>query len=732
LGKFERMKFRPEIEGLRALAVLLVVLSHFGFKVFEGGYIGVDIFFIISGFLITTLICNEFLENVANLEYQKIFSIKNFYLRRIKRIIPLSIFVIITIEIAARFILNPEQANSALSDAFWSSIFLANLHFINNATNYFASGTSVSPFQHFWTLSVEEQFYLVMPALVFLQLSQRGKYLLGRRIRWKGRVLIIVIPLFLISFAFSCIKTYTSPAESYFSSYTRAWELGLGVILAIFLNGNQRYDQSRFTKFMSPLGFFLILFSALLFDANTPMPGYLALLPTLGACCVIFGATFTSNFIIEMLKSRPVTFIGRISYSIYLWHWPLLILLCSKYPKLIHSYFLRLLLIFAVILISYLTFQIIEKPFRNIKLPALSVSKRKKYILKRIFFGGSFLAILIVSIGISFLSRPISSYESKVDSQVLSGAALESKTVTRVLAQTRNVNPIGGNNFINLWKKSLLLNLTQKTVPGDLNPPLNNLRNQSEYWRNCFAKNNTVPCSYGNSNAEPQRTAIVYGDSYAISILPSILGSLDLSKWRVDVLTFGECMISDVTPLHNGKEVSGCNNFRTWAWSYIREHPHSILFATDNPDVSIQGASGETILIPGSSGNTFWAKQFKSSISNLIRSQELFVMIGQPPQPVQSLGQCVSNTLQLSPECYAKIQSRSAARALEKSIFQTPSSYYFDLQDVLCVGQICPPIIGNTPVFLDGSHLSFELAVKLSPYFKEQLAKNPIFNRLTQ
>jgi hypothetical protein len=373
----------------------------------------------------------------------------------------------------------------------------------------------------------------------------------------------------------------------------------------------------------------------------------------------------------------------------------------------------------------------IEQTFRELTFPQLNLSRKAKYYLNKSLLVLLFLLVLSISLSFSFLQRSTPEYKAQ---DYVATEPLVQNLNQEIIQNDPQLSqpPDGSTTFIQKWTALLQSSLKVETVPANMKPQLSNLKNSSEYWKNCFAKINTIPCTYGNSNAEPSRTAIVYGDSYAISALPAILSSLDLKKWRVDVLVFGECMIADVTPLRNGKAIEGCNSYRNWAITYILEHEHSILFLAHNPDTPIADSAGTIISLPGTTMNPYWVKQMTASIQKLQSEKTLMVIVGSPPQPLQSLGQCVTNELKIGKGCFAKSGSRSGPRILERSLAQKNSDVFVDLEKVLCHQGVCSPVIDGTAVFYDGSHISYEMAIRIAPFFKEQLSKNPKFANLTK
>ena len=207
------MKFRPDIEGLRAIAVTLVILSHLEITGFKGGFVGVDIFFVISGYLITGLITSEFAKKESAQPGTGWVSLRTFYFRRVKRIVPASFLVLTATTIASFLLLNSIRAKAVLNDSIWAALFGANIHFIRIATDYFQQGAATSPVQHYWSLAVEEQFYLIVPALFILAINLTRFKFLPSTIGWKFRIRTMFSLIVLSSFIWSIFATSSSPAS---------------------------------------------------------------------------------------------------------------------------------------------------------------------------------------------------------------------------------------------------------------------------------------------------------------------------------------------------------------------------------------------------------------------------------------------------------------------------------------------------------------------------------------
>jgi len=299
-----KMKYRAEIDGLRALAVLPVILFHAGFSVFSGGYVGVDVFFVISGYLITTILVSELKEGN--------FSIVRFYERRARRILPALFFVMLISIPFAWILLNPFELISFSKSVSAVSLFASNIFFWRHV-GYFAIAAELKPLLHTWSLAVEEQYYILFPVFLLL-IWNFGK----------KAVLRLIIFLAIVSLMISQILCVSKPVLNFFLLPSRAWELAVGAIASFILVENRLSKINIPTKqFLALFGLMLILISIFAFGDQTPFPSFYALAPTIGAMLVILFAdqnTFTGT----ILRSRLLVGVGLISYSAYLWHQPVL------------------------------------------------------------------------------------------------------------------------------------------------------------------------------------------------------------------------------------------------------------------------------------------------------------------------------------------------------------------------------------------------------------------------
>jgi peptidoglycan/LPS O-acetylase OafA/YrhL len=316
--------FRPDLEGLRAVAVVLVLLYHASVPGFTGGYVGVDVFFVLSGFFITGLLLREVRRTGT-------ISLQGFYARRARRLLPASALVLLVTVIGTAMFMPPLRVPDVAGDAASAALYVSNIHFAVQATDYLQADLAPSPILHFWSLSVEEQFYLFWPALVLLVVRlARGREDFGRWIAMVAGVIVVA------SFGIAIWLTEANAPWAFFSLMTRAWELGLGAFLAIGATQLARIPD-RPAALTAWLGLVLIGLAGVLLDTATPFPGTAALMPTVGSALVIAGGFRPSALAPGRWLSKAIPrFLGRISYSLYLWHWPLLVIpaaaLDSKLP----------------------------------------------------------------------------------------------------------------------------------------------------------------------------------------------------------------------------------------------------------------------------------------------------------------------------------------------------------------------------------------------------------------
>jgi peptidoglycan/LPS O-acetylase OafA/YrhL len=351
------LAFRPDVEGLRAVAITLVVLYHCGYD--GGGFIGVDVFFVISGFLITGLLLREH-------EKRKRISIPGFYARRARRILPAGMLVIVATVLWAHQVENWFSYQYTREAGQWASMFMANIHFAAIGTNYATQQQSATPnpLLHYWSLAVEEQFYFVWPTVVFL---------VGLCARWiplRRLVLVTALAASVASFLWALHTIDTNVVWAFYSPLTRAWELGLGAVAATLV-----IPLSRLNRWVGVglawAGMGAIAFAAATFDlATDPFPGKAALVPVLGAVAVIAGGT-SGIGAGHFLGLAPTRSVGRVSYGWYLLHYPPMVLLAGIQGSYLIPRDQRLVVAVVTLGVAYVMYYVLEKPIRRSRMLAV-------------------------------------------------------------------------------------------------------------------------------------------------------------------------------------------------------------------------------------------------------------------------------------------------------------------------------------------------------------------------
>lgn len=369
--------YRPDIDGLRGIAVLSVLIYHAFPNIFPGGFIGVDVFFIISGFLISTIIFDSLSQNR--------FSFKEFYARRIKRIFPALITILCFCFVCGWFLLLAADFRQLCWHIFSGALFFSNFR-LWGETGYFDNIAETKPLLHLWSLGIEEQFYIIWPFLLW------GLWKLKKS---KSLFLIAITIFGFISFYLNIFYLHKSPETSFYLPQMRFWELLIGAFLA-YLNLYACQIQKKIVlNFQSIVGVILLILGFSLINQKSSFPGYWALLPTLGTFFLI-SASQMAWINQKILAHKSLVWFGVISYPLYLWHWPLLSLANITYGTPVHPV-LRLFLVFLAIPLAWFTYRYIERPFRSHKIQIQNASKFFSYTQKNAV---TVLSVSMISIGV--------------------------------------------------------------------------------------------------------------------------------------------------------------------------------------------------------------------------------------------------------------------------------------------------------------------------------------------
>ncbi|MDJ0455847.1 acyltransferase family protein [Arthrobacter sp. NQ7] len=703
---------RLDIQGLRALAVLSVIADHL-FRFPAGGFVGVDVFFVISGFLITGLLIREHARSGR-------ISFVEFYRRRVRRITPVAVLVLATTAAAAWLIYTATRAQAVAVDAIWSFFFAANWHLALVGTDYMQNQGPVSPLQHYWSLAVEEQYYMVWPIVMVVILGFGFKSERQQRAR-KTILLSVLVLLTACSFAWALHESATSPSWAYFSTVSRAWELGVGAILAASTGLLARIPQGV-RPALGWSGFVGILASLFIVTPESTFPAPWAALPVLATGLVIVSGTGSSKDFLKPLTNRVAGYIGDISYSLYLWHWPVIILLTAYVPATQPIYF-YLALAMSVGL-SVLSYHFVEDKIRRSSW--LDAGKRRAPRTRRPFR----LPRLPLSAGLSSKATYIALAVLAVVTGGTSLVALTPQDSPSSAAYVAAPNASGSaaatapkfSPAVQVVQDKIAASLASTAWP-ELSPSLDALGNASwapeVYADRCL----TVPvdkwgvdCVYGDQKSS--KVAVVLGDSMAASWMPAIRGALEPQGYRIEMLTRSACPVFAVTLANKDQEA--CGSHRAASFAYVADHkPDLIVIA--NLDSIGNTVAGKDV----AAAMAEWETGGRDSISKLNSARQI-VMLSVPPRG-PNLNDCAvagstpkTCTAQIS-DFWWKITAREKAAVAAEGKANVPVRYV-DVANWFCTpNAVCPPYIGNHPVRVDGIHMVGEYTATLSAVVAEAL-----------
>jgi peptidoglycan/LPS O-acetylase OafA/YrhL len=506
-GQQPHQQFRPDIQGLRAVAVGLVVACHAHIAGIEGGFVGVDVFFVISGFLITGLL-------LSGAERAGRVGFGGFYARRALRILPAATLVIVATALASVHVLNFVRARSVLTDSVWATFFVANVHFARQGTNYFAQDQIVSPLQHFWSLSVEEQFYVAWPALLAVSLFGLGaaRRRAGRSRLLRGRVVLVLLVIVAASLFVSVTQTSSDPTAAYFSTFARAWELAAGALLAALLPALGRVPASV-RRALSWGGLVGIVVAALVYNASTPFPGTAGLLPVLSACAVIAGGVGEpGGGAAALLGRQPLRYVGDISYSLYLWHWPLLILAADKAGRPL-STVRSLTVVVVAVALSALTYTLVENPFRR---AAHGWAKRPQRAL------AIWPVAVVTVVVVSLVAAPADPFGGPASAAPPPKVSAVAAVATSVAQAERGA-----------------------AIPASLSPSLANAAGDFKGIGACsgYEQTSSKICQYGDAAGASRM--VVFGDSHSTMWIPALSQIATAAHWQFEPVVKEACSYND-------------------------------------------------------------------------------------------------------------------------------------------------------------------------------------------
>jgi peptidoglycan/LPS O-acetylase OafA/YrhL len=627
--------FRSDIEGLRAIAVLSVVGFHYGVPGLKGGFIGVDVFFVISGYLITGLLVNE------NSKTGTIDLLK-FYGRRARRLLPAALLVtIFTLGLGYK-VLSPIEQKSMAKAAIASSSYLSNVWFLQQSLDYFSPESSLNPFLHTWSLSVEEQFYIVWPTLLLFAAGRGFKFL---------QLAIALVTI--ISFALCLYLTHANANWAFYLSPPRAWEFGIGGIAS--LSSIQPWAQESKAGAIGGWIALGILGAALfVIDERLAFPGYVAMVPVLSAAFVLVSGQNKSGPLL-LLRTKPLQFFGLRSYSIYLWHWPILVLGPATFAFPVAP---NIFLFFVSVVLASLSFKYLEHPIRSSLW--FGVPKRSAAF-------GLILTLCGVGLGTA-------AYVNAGWSFSPSQTALLKSTAKVAIAN----------------EKGCLVKFRDSTP---------------------------IRCTFGSSDYV--RTLVLFGDSHAEQWSTALAELAARRKWRIITYLKASCAISDIPvySARLRRFMSECATWRREVIARIAsEHP-DVVVVTQFSSGYIKG--GLTNLGDNAVDLPTWERGLSQTLADLQSANAPLMLLRDNPTPYQPVGNCLARAEWRGfsqEECgkYRKAAINEEVTVAEReavSAFQNTT--FVDFTSLLCREDRCPAIRDGVVVYRDANHLTVDLTLQL-------------------
>lgn len=653
---------RKDIEGLRAIAILSVVIYHAKNAWLPSGFIGVDVFFVLSGFLITNLWMRE-------RSHGGFSGLLDFWGRRILRLLPASTLVLVVTALTSSWWMPANTRNVIAQGIKAATLYWANWFFAFDALDYLAQDKEESPVLHFWSLGVEEQFYFVWPILFIV-----AGYGFHKKIN-KLRLLIVLSIITAASFAYSIQMVETEPAMAFFGTPSRIWELGIGALVAVSSSWwTQRSQSTRTIMSLTGIGMiiFALLFTQHFIARGFQFPGFIAVIPTLAAALLVasgIGAA-SPNFVQKVLSIRPAQWIGSVSYSWYLWHWPALIVLKSNYPQA------RSITVVAVVLLSlflaWVSLKFVENPLRFS--PWLKASKIRT-------FGLGFVLMAISFSSANFLSTH--------DSAVLE---------------------IGKVSY------------SPRPSQAEADIPV-------IYDDGCFASATTAHVNRGNKcvygDRSSSQTIALVGDSHAAHWFGPIEQAARQEGFALRALIKTACPPIAATrwDARRNQVYEECGTWNDEVLTFLQEQPVDIIIVAMRTSGSITVfEDGEILelddaLVP-------WTKALKTSLTQLVNTGSRVVAISDTPFAPYVIPTCLADKLS-HPENCDFARSEALLTNYDDPIYRSfPTIKTLNFVDRFCNESVCPAVINDVMVYRDRGHITNTFAMTFTQDFADLFASH--------
>ena len=677
-----RAAVRGDIQGLRALAVSLVVIFHFWPRRLTGGYIGVDVFFVISGFLISSHLLAHPPRTVTDLG--------RFWSRRARRLLPASLLVLTATLVVSRLAAPALQWSQTAHEAIAAAVYSENWSLASQALDYLGADTQATPVQHFWSLSVEEQFYLAWPVLIALAT------LAAPRLRRSASALVLTAfgVVLAVSLVASVHLTRTSPASAYFVTWTRAWEFAVGGAAAWLVLHRSRFLRDSAVAAWVGLG--AIALSAVTYTGSTPFPGWTAAVPVVGTALVLLARSESAAGPGRLWRVPGVRWLGDISYSVYLWHWPMLLL--APYVLGVRlAWPVKLAVLVVAVVLSGLTKVFVEDRFRTAP---------KGQPLRR-----TYIAAAAGMAGVALLGTLQLAEVSHRD-----GAA-------RVALNRAAAAPCFGAATLLDGPGRCPARPATALVP-DLS--IAGEDKSDAYADSCFVGapyTARLTCTYGHGRT---KVALV-GNSHAGHWLPGLQRVAEQNGWTITTYLVSVCNVSDAaTSLPTVTMKQACSAYSRWVYDQTRGHRFDLVLTSERQSATVPGATWATTEAASARGYARYLRRWTAGGARV-------VVLKDPVSPTATVGrvpECLSKNPGDRSRCtWPHDQPRPASAGAYRWMDPLTDAAreqrvpVVDLDDLLCPGGTCQPAIGGVVTFFDASHLTATYARTLAPALRDRIAK---------
>ncbi len=669
----EPSRFLPHVQGLRAIAVLLVVLYHFWPGRLPGGYVGVDIFFVISGFLITGHLARE-------LTATGTVRLGQFWARRARRLLPASLLVLLVCALVAAspYLMPVSGLQREISEIIASTFYVENWYLAFTSADYLNHAGDPSMVQHYWSLSLEEQFYVLWPLLMLLAAWIGVRFFRGRRLR---AILVMLGLVSVASLVFCIVFTATDPAPAYFVTFTRMWEFGLGAIIALVPALRIRHAMGSFV--LGWAGIIALVYTGFRFDASTPFPGYTALLPALGAAAVI--AASNSDrwwYPTRVLSIRPMRFTGDISYSLYLWHWPLIVIAPSV-PFWGLTIYHRVALLVICFVLAWLTKRLVEDPARGWRVLTRRPAKVTLWASL-----GAMLLVAGTAGGAWAMNAP--AYQEGV----------------RQLAELR-VDPPAC-----FGAAAVLDEACADQEPADTILPSPGFAGADKpVDEQCFVQLNDarpVSCEFGSEAADAPTVALV-GDSHAFQLVSTFERIAEENGWRLVTYFKGACPWNPTPLSTSGAFGDACTQWREAVSAELAESAPDVLFTSALATTPYSSAGYDSSYDAAVAG-------YRAAWSTMTDAGIPVVTVVDNPVWETDPNKCL-RTRDAAACDGARSDVLVADDPLRGAAEGQSGVTLLDFTDVYCDETTCFPVVGGANVYRDQDHLTVTFADTLAPQY---------------